>query len=142
MKLADAATVAGKVGAPWAGSGDPGHAFGRSDPKEMWGGWLTAIDADSGKVRWKFKAPTPMVAAVTPTGGGLVFTGDLNGDVLALDASSGAVLWRHATGAAVGGGVVTYQTAGHQRLAVAAGMSPINWPLPKVTARVVVYALP
>jgi len=27
-------------------------------------------------------------------------------------------------------------------LAVAAGMSPANWPLPKTTARVVVYGLP
>jgi alcohol dehydrogenase (cytochrome c) len=142
VKLADAATVTGKRGAPWAGSGDPQHAFGRTDPKEMWGGWLTAVDADTGAVRWKYKAPTPMLAAVTPTAGGVVFTGDLNGDVLALDASNGSVLWRNPTGAALGGGVISYQTGGHQRIAVAAGMSPANWPLPKVTGRVIVYSLP
>ena len=129
------------AGAIWPGS-DPEHPFGRNDPKEMWGGWMTAVDADSGAVRWKYKAPTPLVAAVTPTAGGVVFTGDLNGDALALDAKNGTVLWRNSTGAALGGGVITYQTGGHQRVAVAAGMSPNNWPVEKKTARVIVYGLP
>jgi alcohol dehydrogenase (cytochrome c) len=142
VKLADAASITGKRGAPWAGSGDEQHPFGSLDPKEMWGGWLTGVDADTGRVRWKYKSPTPMLAAVTPTAGGVVFTGDLNGDVLALDAGNGSVLWRHASGAALGGGVISYQAGGHQRVAVAAGLSPANWPLPKVTARVIVYSLP
>jgi alcohol dehydrogenase (cytochrome c) len=142
VKLADAATVTGKRGSPWAGSGDPQFPFGRMDPKEMWGGWLTAVDADNGRVRWKYKSPTPMLAAVTPTAGGVVFTGDLKGDVLALDAGNGSVLWRDATGAALGGGVISYQVSGHQRIAVAAGMSPANWPVAKTTARVIVYGLP
>ena len=141
VKLADPETLTGKKGSIWPGS-DPQHPFGNNDPKEKWGGWLTAVDADSGRVRWKYKAPTPMVAAVTATAGGLVFTGDLNGDVLALDAGNGSVLWKHSTSAALGGGVIAYQTGGRQRVAVAAGMSPANWPLPKTTARVVVYGLP
>jgi alcohol dehydrogenase (cytochrome c) len=141
VKVADSATLTGKRGSIWPGS-DPQHPFGLNDPKEMWGGWLTAIDADTGHARWKYKSPTPLVAAVTPTAGGVVFTGDLNGDVLALDAAAGTVLWRDATGAALGGGVISYQTGGHQRVAVAAGMSPTNWPLPKTTARVIVYSLP
>jgi alcohol dehydrogenase (cytochrome c) len=142
VKLADAATVTGTRGRPWAGSGDPQHLFGRNDPKEMWGGWVTAIDADTGAIRWKYKSPTPMLAAVTPTAGGVVFTGDLNGDVLAFDAKNGSVLWRNSTGAALAGGVITYQAEGRQRVAVAAGMSAANWPLPKVNALVVVYGLP
>jgi alcohol dehydrogenase (cytochrome c) len=142
VKIAAAATVTGKRGASWAGSGDAQHPFGRLDPKEMWGGWVTGLDADTGRVRWKYKSPTPMVAAVTPTAAGLVFTGDLNGDVLALDAANGSVLWRNATGAPVGGGVISYQTDGRQRVAVAAGMNAANWPLPKITARVIVYGLP
>jgi alcohol dehydrogenase (cytochrome c) len=141
VKVADAATITGKRGSIWPGS-DPEHPFGRNDTKEMWGGWLTAVDADTGRVRWKYKSPTPLVAAVTPTAGGVVFTGDLNGDVLALDAAAGTVLWRNPTGAALGGGVISYQTVGHQRVAVAAGMSPTNWPLAKTTARVIVYSLP
>jgi alcohol dehydrogenase (cytochrome c) len=66
----------------------------------------------------------------------------LNGDVLALDAGNGSVLWRDATGSPLGGGVISYQTDGHQRIAVAAGMSPANWPVAKVTSCVIVYSLP
>jgi outer membrane protein assembly factor BamB len=72
----------------------------------------------------------------------VVFTGDLNGDVLAFDAKNGSVLWRNSTGAALAGGVITYQAGGRQRVAVAAGLSAANWPLPKVNARVIVYGLP
>ena len=77
----------------------------------------------------------------TPTAAGLVFTGDLNGDVLALDAVSGSVLWRDSTGAAIGGGVISYRSGGHQRIAVAAGMNSRLWPVKKNTARIVIYGL-
>jgi alcohol dehydrogenase (cytochrome c) len=82
------------------------------------------------------------VAAVTPTAGGLVFTGDLNGDVLGLDAETGTVVWRDSTEAPVGGGVIAYQTNGHQRIAVAAGMDAPVWPVKKTTARIIIYGLP
>jgi alcohol dehydrogenase (cytochrome c) len=142
VKLADAAAVTGKRGAFRAGSGDPQHPFGSTVPKEQWGGWLTAVDANTGRVRWRYRASAPMLAAVTPTAGGLVFTGDLNGDVLALEASNGSVLWRNSTGAALGCGVISHPTDGHQRIAVAAGMSQANWALPKATASAIVYSLP
>jgi alcohol dehydrogenase (cytochrome c) len=142
VKVASAATAVGKPGAPWSGSGDPQNLFGRNDPPEKWGGWLTAVDADSGDVRWKYKSPTPLVAGVTSTAGGLVFTGDLNGDVLALDAQKGGVLWRDSTNAAIGGGVISYQTGGHQRIAVAAGMNSRVWPVKPAKASIVIYALP
>jgi alcohol dehydrogenase (cytochrome c) len=141
VQIADAATVTGKRGSIWPGS-DLRHPFGHNDPKEMWGGWLTAIDADTGRVRWKYKSPTPLLAAITPTAGGVIFTGDLDGDVLALDAVNGSVLWRNATGGALGGGVISYQTDAHQRVAVAAGMSAATWPVAKTHARIMVYSLP
>ncbi len=142
VKVAAAATAKGKAGAAWSGSGEPEHPFGSNDPQEKWGGWLTAVDADSGRVRWKYKSPTPLVAAVTPTAGGLVFTGDLNGDVLALDGDNGNVIWRDATSAAIGGGVISYQAGGHQRIAVAAGMTSRVWPVKPAAARIVIYGLP
>jgi alcohol dehydrogenase (cytochrome c) len=142
VKVATAASAVGKPGSAWSGSGDPEHAFGRTDPKEMWGGWMTAVDADNGRVRWKYKSPTPLVAAVTPTAGGLVFTGDLNGDVLGLDAETGSVVWHDSTDAPIGGGVIAYQSGGRQRIAVAAGMNSRVWPVKATTARIVVYGLP
>jgi alcohol dehydrogenase (cytochrome c) len=62
--------------------------------------------------------------------------------VLALDAESGSVLWRDSTGAPIGGGVISYQTGGHQRIAVAAGMNSRVWPVKQATARIVIYGLP
>jgi hypothetical protein len=38
--------------------------------------------------------------------------------------------------------VISYRTAGHQRIAVAAGMSSRVWPVKKTTARVLIYSLP
>ena len=48
-----------------------------SDPSEKPSGWVTAIDGGTGEVRWKYHASDPIVAGVTVTSGGLVFTGDL-----------------------------------------------------------------
>src|SRR3989449_11639874 len=46
-------------------------------------GWLTAVDADSGAVRWRFRAPAPLVVGVTHPAGGLVLTGGLAGNFYA-----------------------------------------------------------
>ena len=101
------------------------HYYGGSvvpDPKEQAKGWLTAVDAATGKVRWKKQWPTPLVAAVTATSGGLLFTGDLDNNFLALDASNGNTLYRFNTGGTVGGGVLTYELNGQQYVATTSGL--------------------
>ena len=90
-------------------------------------GWVTAMDASSGEVRWKYRSPKPMVSAVTTTSGNLVFTGELTGDFLALDARSGDVRYRFNTGGAIGGGIVTYQLDGKQYVAVMSGSPSRFW---------------
>ena len=67
-----------------------------------------------------------MVAAVTTTAGNVVFTGELTGDFVTLDARTGAELYRFNTGGPMGGGVVTYAAGGRQYVAVASG-SPSNY---------------
>ena len=92
------------AGAIWFGS-----AIGEiQGPPSEAKGWITAFDADTGAVRWKFAAPAPVVAGVTPTAGGLVFTADLTGALRAFDAESGAVLFELDTGQSIGGGIVSY----------------------------------
>lgn len=91
------------------------------DPTEKATGWVTALDGTTGSIRWKFHAPTPIVAGVTPTAGGLVFTGDLGGTFYALDKASGKVLQTIATGGSVAGGVVTYLVGGKQYVATTSG---------------------
>jgi alcohol dehydrogenase (cytochrome c) len=96
------------------------NGFGVKDTRKV--GWLVAVDADSGGVRWRFASATPMVAGVTPTASGLVLTADLGGDLLVFDAADGRVLRRIALGQPTGGGVITYQNGGKQRIAVATGL--------------------
>jgi alcohol dehydrogenase (cytochrome c) len=38
------------------------------DPTSRAQGWITAVDASTGAVRWKYRSPRPMVAAVQPRG--------------------------------------------------------------------------
>ena len=84
-------------------------------------GWVYAIDGDSGQTLWNYHADAPVVAGVTPTGGGVVFTGDLNGNLLAFDAHAGTLLLKYNTGGAIAGGVITYESGGRQYLATTSG---------------------
>jgi alcohol dehydrogenase (cytochrome c) len=84
-------------------------------------GWLTAVDASTGKVRWRYRSEKPMVAAVTTTAGGLVLTGEGTGDFLALNAATGRELYRFNTGGAMGGGVISYAVRGRQYIAATSG---------------------
>ena len=143
VKMQPIASIKGTPGASWTGA-EPadGWLFGRHDPMTQWKGWITAFDPESGVVAWKIQTPKPMVAAITATAGGLVFTGDLDGRLLAYDAASGKELWRAATGKAIGGGVISYQAGGTQRIAAATGMNAGTWNIKAGAARVVVYSVP
>ena len=143
VRMQPTAKITGAPGSSWTGA-EPadGWLFGRHDPAAQWKGWTTAVDPESGEVKWKVQTPKPMVAAVTTTAGGLVFTGDLDGQLLAYDAASGKELWRHATGKAIGGGVISYDAGGKQRIAAATGLNAGTWNIKSGPGRVVVYALP
>jgi alcohol dehydrogenase (cytochrome c) len=91
-------------------------------------GWLTAIDADTGEVRWRYHADTPVLAGVTPTAGGIVMTGDNAGDLLAFDSDNGQLLLRKPIGGALAGGVITYERGGRQYVALTSGnVSPASF---------------
>ena len=113
----------------------------RADPPEKSRGWLTAIDASSGVVRWKYESPRPLLAAVTTTSAGLIFTGELLGDFMALDAKTGEVLYRFNTGGRLNGGVISYAVNGKQYVAVAAGAANGFWAVPPGSATMIVFAL-
>jgi len=127
------------AGEVWFGSS--GSMAEMVDPPETARGWLSSFDAENGHVRWKFKAPHPIVAGVTPTGGDLVFTADLGGDVFALDQNNGLVLWQISTGQSIGGGLVVYSAAGHEFLGVASGMKSFAWPGSADQSRILIFGL-
>ena len=105
----------------------PDFLFGAHRPK--WSGWLTATDAETGKIKWRYQAVGPVLAGVTPTKGGLVFSGDMNGNAYAFDAETGKKLWSANFDGAVGGGLITYAVGGHQRVAIVSGTNTFVFPL-------------
>jgi alcohol dehydrogenase (cytochrome c) len=84
-------------------------------------GRLTGFDAASGKERWRYESPTPLVAGVTITASNQVFTGETGGFFDAVDAQSGKVLLHYDMGDSIQGGVITYSAHNNQYVAVTSG---------------------
>jgi alcohol dehydrogenase (cytochrome c) len=106
-----------------------------------WAGWVYAVDADSGVWKWRLKSNYPILAAVTPTAGGLAFFGDVGGNFYALDAATGQKLWGQKIGGAMAGGVIAYEVGGQEKIAVTTGYTNVEWPTELVTGKVVVLGL-
>ncbi|HEU0033199.1 MAG TPA: PQQ-binding-like beta-propeller repeat protein [Kofleriaceae bacterium] len=130
-----------KPNAPFTGTDDDQAPFGAMDPPAKWRGWLTAFDADSGQIKWRYQTPAPILAGVTVTEGGVVLAADLKGTLRAFDGTTGDVLWQDRAGNATGGGLIAYAVAGRPYIAVVTGQPSPLWPVdPKATAQVVVYS--
>jgi alcohol dehydrogenase (cytochrome c) len=94
-------------------------------------GALRAIDPVTGDRKWEFKYLTPSTAGLLTTASGLVFTGDADGNLIALDSKNGKLLWRYQMGAPLHGtSVVTYMVDGKQHVLVPAGTTLTAWSLP------------
>lgn len=102
---------------------DPPNADygGYPKPDEDARGGVVALDSESGKIQWHYKAEKPVVAGVTPTAGGVIFAGDMGGNFLVLDSKTGKLLKKLPTGGAMAGGLVTYEVDGKQYVAMASG---------------------
>jgi glucose dehydrogenase len=122
-----------------------GSTFGGGmdwDPVSTAAGWIRAFDAVSGEERWRRRIDGPMLAGLTPTASGLVFTGAPNGEFWALSAVTGEILYRFNTGGAIAGGISTYDVGGRQYVAVASGnASPTIWHSTG-SPTLIVFALP
>ena len=90
-------------------------------PGDLGKGWITSINGNTGEVRWNYRSQSPIVAAITPTAGGVVFAGDALGTFFALDTKTGQPLFKHDMGGAMNGGIVTYELKGTQYVAVTSG---------------------
>jgi len=97
-----------------------GGAFKVIPTEEQWGN-ITAVDFNTGKIRWKVRTPQPMIGGVLATAGGLVFTGEGNGQFKAYDAETGSILWNFQAGAGVNAPPSSYTVDGKQYIVVAAG---------------------
>lgn len=109
---------------------DPGKPFLGGDFKQegKGSGWVYAIDSDSGAVKWKYQAEAPVVAGVTPTAGGVLFTGDMKGNFLVFNSKTGELVHKVAMGSPLAGGVITYKLNDKQYVAFSTGnVSRLVW---------------
>ncbi|WP_245479655.1 pyrroloquinoline quinone-dependent dehydrogenase [Hansschlegelia zhihuaiae] len=89
-------------------------------------GLLTAIDLKSGgTLKWQTRTPEPLIGGVLATAGGLVFSGEGDGDFSAFDAKTGEKLWAFNAGAGVNAPPIAYRIGDKDYVAVAAGGSQI-----------------
>ena len=107
----------------------PVHAPGRYLPggtvwidRDQAFGAVRALDVATGVVRWEYRYPTPTMAGVTTTASGITFTGDNEGNFIALNSRDGAYLWHYQTGAPIWGtAAMTYTLGGRQFVLIPSG---------------------
>jgi alcohol dehydrogenase (cytochrome c) len=64
----------------------------------------------------------PSSAGMLATSGGLVFTGKLTGEFLALDQETGKTLWQFQTSSSINSTAITYTHKGRQYVTIASGL--------------------
>ncbi|HWK53941.1 MAG TPA: PQQ-dependent dehydrogenase, methanol/ethanol family [Hyphomicrobiales bacterium] len=79
---------------------------------------------------WEFNLGNITWGGVLSTAGNLVFGGGKDGYFVALDARSGALLWKASLGGQVNAGPMSYLANGRQYVAVAAGSALFTFALP------------
>jgi alcohol dehydrogenase (cytochrome c) len=111
--------------------------------KAYWGGRAVAIDEPSkaaikaidtatGTVKWEHAVSRGSLSAgVLATAGGVVFSASNEGNLMALDAGSGQLLWRMQTGGPISSSPISYAVDGKQYVAVSAGAVLYSFGLPE-----------
>jgi alcohol dehydrogenase (cytochrome c) len=113
-----------------AGHAYYGSAYFPNDAEQPFWGALRALDPATGKAKWEWKHTSPTWAGVLSTAGGLVFTGDAEGNVIGLDAASGKALWHFQCGSSVYSSPMSFAVDGKQYVAIAAGSALFTFGLP------------
>jgi len=86
-------------------------------------GYFAAINPLTGEKKWEIPlTDLPSSAGMLATGGGLLFTGKLTGEFVALDQDTGQTLWQFKTGSSVNSTAITYTHKGRQYVTVVSGL--------------------
>ena len=82
---------------------------------------ITALDSRTNKIAWQHELPGDRSYGVVSTAGGVLFKGQVDGNLVAYDAKTGDELWKFQTGWGISAPPMTYSIDGVQYVAVAAG---------------------
>ncbi len=93
---------------------------------------IKALDPETGKTMWDFKIfQGSLTNGVLATAGNVVFGAVRDGNIVALDARSGAHLWHFQTGANMAASPMSYAVQGRQFVAISAGNTLYAFALPE-----------
>jgi len=84
-------------------------------------GHMRAIDPMTGQSKWSIPFKSPNWAGTLVTAGGLVFTGELTGEFIAVDSDTGKIIWQFQTPSGIIGQPVTWEHDGKQYVTVTSG---------------------
>jgi alcohol dehydrogenase (cytochrome c) len=108
------------------------EGFGGRDLSVWSHSYLKALEYETGKCRWEHDLGAGWNwAGVLSTAGGLVFTADVHGNMLALDAGNGKTLWHAYGGGSAQGPPITYELDGRQYVLIGAKSVLYAWALPE-----------
>jgi alcohol dehydrogenase (cytochrome c) len=94
----------------------------RAPDGEPWG-YHVAFDPLTGKPKWKVPLiETASSAGMLATDGGLLFTGKITGEFIALDQDTGQTLWQFKTGSGINSPPITFTHQGRQYVTVLSGI--------------------
>jgi alcohol dehydrogenase (cytochrome c) len=92
-------------------------------------GYFSAINPVTGEKKWEIPLTDfPSSAGMLATGGGLLFTGKLSGEFIALDKDTGKTLWQFKTGSSINATAITYTHKGRQYVTIASGLGGLLAP--------------
>jgi len=122
-----------EAGRQYLGRAAPGGGGGGPAPGEPpSSAGIKAIDPETGKTMWDFKIfQGSTTNGVLATAGGVVFAATREGHLIALDAVTGAFLWRFQTGGNMAASPMSFAVDGRQYIAVASGNSIYSFGLPE-----------
>ncbi len=101
---------------------------GQTEEKEW--GLLKALDPLTGETKWDFRYYRAPWAGTLATSGGLIFSGDEDGYLMAFDAKTGRNLWKINTGNRLVTAPITYMVDGRQYVTMPSGAALLTFALP------------
>ena len=93
--------------------------------------YVRALELTTGKLVWEYKqiGSRRYAAGLLSTAGGLIFAGDDQGFLTALDAKLGTSLWHFNTGMPISAQPISYEVRGKQYVTIAAGANVVTFGL-------------